>query len=133
MTLYVDGGCSGNRSKSIGCRWMVSVVTDEYGRVVSEVTSAGGSNNIAELIAVRDALQAAVDASAESVTVYTDSKNNIAWVYGKKLGKRLNDRDRVVALKDEIARLRSSVNLLLVWVPREKNVAGHYIERRYSL
>jgi len=112
---------------------MVSVVTNDQGVVLMETHTTGGSSNIAELIAVREALTWCARQQIPDVRVFTDSRNNFAWTYGKKLGKKLNDRDRVVALRREIDELRQRVNLALVWIGRDQNLAGHYIERTYHL
>lgn len=133
MLLYVDGGCSGNDQKEIARRRMVAVVTDDTGQVLSERQEPGGSNNIAELVAVHDALAWCVEHGVDQVEVFTDSHNNESWVFGKKFGKKLNDRERVVTLRQAIDRFRQSVTVTLTWVPREKNLAGHYIEGRYGL
>lgn len=133
MVLYVDGGCSGNGQLDLAKRRMVAVVTDDQGGLLHEQTQAGGSNNIAELIAVRNALIWARDHANGPVEVRTDSKNNLSWVLGRKVGKRLNDRKAVESLRTEIGTLRLEVALRLVWVPREQNLAGHYIEAQYGL
>lgn len=133
MVLYVDGGCSGNGQRDIAVRTMVAVVTDDSGTVLSESEADGGSNNIAELMAVYDALTWAATNGLASVTIRTDSRNNFAWVLGRKLGKRLNDRERVMRLKEQIAIRMLQVRLSLVWVPRDQNLAGHYIERKWRL
>ena len=111
---------------------MVMVVTDAEGRVLSETKCAGGSNNIAELCAVRDALRWCVDHGVEAVEIRTDSRNSFSWIFGTKVGKQVNDRNAVFALKDEISQLRWDVRLTLVWVGREANLAGHYIEQKYQ-
>lgn len=134
MNFYVDGGCSGNGQRVFSARKMVMIVTDDDGIVVSENTDVGGSNNIAELRAVRDALALAARCDLARVTVFTDSRNNLSWCDARsKLGKKLNDRVAVVALRSEIASLRERVEMTLVWIPREENKAGHYIERKYCL
>ena len=51
--LYADGGCSGNDQPDLSKRKMVAVVSDEHGTVLIEKHEHGGSNNIAELIAVK--------------------------------------------------------------------------------
>ncbi len=130
MTLYIDGGCDGNQTTDIAARRMVSVVTDAAGVVLSEHYESGGSNNIAELIAARDALQIAVHAGQSAVQVFTDSRNNLAWIFGRKVGKHINDRPRVLALKSEIDFLRARLTFDLTWVPREQNIAGHYLDAR---
>lgn len=132
MQLYVDGGCEGNDQPDVSKRRMVMVVTDAEGRVLSEQTADGGSNNIAELYAVRNALQWCVDSGVTQVEVLTDSRNNLSWVNGSKVGKAINDRARVLMLRDDIGQLRTRVALTLLWISRETNKAGHYIEHVYG-
>jgi ribonuclease HI len=134
MVLYVDGGCSANGQLDLTKRRMVAIVTDDQGVVLSERHLSGGSNNIAELIAVRDALIWARDHDQPSqFEIRTDSRNNIAWVFSKKIGKKLNDRAAVEALRIEITQLRQRVDMRLEWIPRDENIAGHVIEKRYGL
>lgn len=131
--LYVDGGCSKNNQPDPSKRQMVAVVTDAIGGVISDYQAEGGSNNVAELMAVADALLHCVENQIREVEIRTDSRNNLAWVLGKRLGKNLNDKPTVQHLKDLITSYRTTVKLTLTWVPREKNLAGHYIESTYSL
>lgn len=131
--LYVDGGCSGNEQRDMTKRHMVRVVTDELGAVVSDIHRTGGSNNIAELAAIRDALVWCDKNGLREVEIRTDSRNNLAWVEGSKVGKQINDRPTVLALRHEIHLLRQSIQLRLVWVPRKDNKAGHHIEAEYLL
>lgn len=131
--LYIDGGCEGNSQPDMHKRRMVAVVTRADGSVVSEQRAEGGSNNIAELLAVRDALLWCQDSGIHDVQVFTDSKNNLAWVDGSKVGKSINDRVRVLALRSQIAFLRTDIHLALTWIPRASNKAGHYIEQEYAL
>lgn len=133
LVLYVDGGCSGNSQRDITKRTMVSVVTRKNGKVVVEKNSTGGSNNIAELLAVEEALRWCAINNIWDVEIRTDSRNNLAWVYGKKVGNKINDRERVLQIKERINTLRKDVMVNLVWVPRDANSAGHYIENKYSL
>ncbi len=133
MQLYVDGGCSGNDQLDLAKRKMVSVVTDSYGGLLKERIETGGSNNIAELLAVYDALEWCHAHKVLAVEVMTDSRNNLSWVFGKKVGKHINDRERVLSLKRDIELLRQTIALTLTWLPRDENLAGHYIESRYGL
>lgn len=133
LILYVDGGCSGNGQKDLTKRKMVSVVTRKNGKLLSELNMTGGSNNIAELIAVQDALRWCVWRDVKEVEIRTDSRNNLAWVNGTKVGKKINDREHVLNLKEAINTLREDVKLTLVWVPRDENRAGHYIENNYGV
>lgn len=133
MILYVDGGCSGNAQKDMTKRRMVSVVTDESGRVLIEKLEQGGSNNIAELLAVKEALVWAYVNKVAEVEILTDSRNNLAWVKGNSVGKGVNDRSAVMLLKNTIKVLRKDVRMKIIWIPRDKNLAGHYIENKYIL
>jgi ribonuclease HI len=129
-TLYVDGGCTGNRLPNIAARQMVMVVADDAGEVLSERHSTGGSNNIAELEAVCDALAWCVENGRTDVQILTDSRNNLAWVFGSKVGRKINDRPRVLSLLRAIDRYRHSIALTMAWVPREENLAGLYLDER---
>lgn len=131
--LYVDGGCSGNGQFDLSKRKMVSVVTDESGAVISEQSAAGGSNNIAELLAVELALAYCESRNISAVKILTDSRNNLAWTFGKKVGKKLNDRALVIETKRRIDSLMLGRNVQMAWIPREQNRAGHYIERTHGL
>ena len=112
---------------------MIAAVSDERGIILIDKHQEGGSNNIAELLAVKEALLWCVTNKVGDVEIRTDSKNNLAWVLGKKVGKKINDRDAVLALKTSIDACRSQFALSLKWIPREQNLAGHYIEQKYQL
>jgi ribonuclease HI len=130
--LYTDGGCSGNDQPDASKREMIAVVSDSNGNVLVEIQVHGGSNNIAELLAVKEALAWATEHGYEAIEIRTDSRNNLAWVAGR-IGKRLNDRGTVLDLYASINRLRERVQVDLVWIPRDVNLAGQYIEARYGL
>lgn len=112
---------------------MVAVATDDKGKVLVEKIQEGGSNNIAELLAVKEALMWCSVRGIKKVEIRTDSRNNLAWVYGKKVGKKINDREMVLNLKTIILALNKSVNFSLTWIPREYNLAGQYIENKFQL
>mgnify|MGYP001610763239 CR=1 FL=1 len=112
---------------------MVSVVVDGNMKLIIEKNQDGGSNNIAELIAVKEALLWCVNNEIKEVTIKTDSQNNLAWVYNKKVGKKINDRNTVLLLKNTIDVCLKTIKLNLILVPREQNLAGHYIEDKYNL
>ena len=131
--LYTDGGCAGNEQRDCSKRKMVAVVSNDQGHILVDKHQEGGSNNIAELLAVKEALLWCVANNVGNVEIRTDSRNNLAWVLGKKVGKKLKDRDAVLNLKAAIAACRSKVNLTLTWIPREQNLAGHYIQHKYQL
>jgi ribonuclease HI len=131
--LYTDGGCSGNEQLDLTKRKMVAVVSDETGAILVEKVQQGGSNNIAELLAVKEALVWAVTQKFHEVEIRTDSRNNLAWTFGKNVGKKINDRDAVLALKSVIDSCRNAVRVEMKWIPRNSNLAGKYIEQKYTL
>ena len=133
MTIYTDGGCSGNGQKDLSKRKMIAVATDDTGKVLIEKKQNGGSNNIAELLAVKEALMWCFNHNIKDVKIITDSKNTLSWVFKPKVGKKINDRDLVLNLKTAIYALTKDIKLKMEWLPREYNLAGHYIESRYQL
>ena len=130
--LYTDGGCSLNDQPDASKRQMIAVVSDSNGNVLMETEAHGGSNNIAELLAVKEALVWATEHGYDAIEIRTDSRNNLAWIAGR-IGTRLNDRDAVLALYESINRLRERVQVDLVWIPRAVNLAGQYVEAVYGL
>jgi ribonuclease HI len=133
LILYTDGGCSGNEQRDMNKRQMIACVSDQRGNILVEKKETGGSNNIAELLAVKEAVMYAIMHKHEDVEIRTDSKNNLAWVFGK-VGKKMNDRDAVLNLKTVIDTARASLKHFdLTWVPRDENRAGIYLEAKYSL
>lgn len=133
MILHTDGGCSGNGNPDMSKRKMIAVVSDEAGNILIEKHQEGGSNNIAELLAVKEALMWCFNNKIKKVEIITDSMNNMSWVLKDKVGKKLNDRATVLNLKTAIKALLQGIELKLTWKPREENQAGEYIESKYSL
>ena len=76
--LYTDGGCMGNEQRDCSKRNMVAVVSDERGHILVDKYQEGGSNNIAELLAVKEALLWCVAHKIDDVEIRTDSRNNLA-------------------------------------------------------
>ena len=127
MKLFTDGGCTNNQNE-VTKRQMRIVVADETGVVHVEKTMKGGSNNIGELWAVAEALLFARTTGIADLDIYTDSRNNLAWIEGR-VGNTLNDRQSVMNLLQAINNLRRHVKMTITWIPRKHNVAGLYIEQ----
>ncbi len=124
MRLYVDGGCSGNGGPSPQMRW---VVCTEDSDVVREGEHNGGSNNIAEYIAVSDALEYATEAGGSEVEILTDSKSNTSWWRRGPNSKM--DQELALEVYERIKVLRGHLDAKLTWVPRHQNLAGLILER----
>ncbi len=126
MKLFTDGRCN-NHEPDPAKRTIRAVVTDETGKKLVDKLLKGGSNNIAELWAVAEALKFAKECGITELDLHTDSRNNLAWIDGR-IGKNLNDRNAVLKLMLAINTFRQNVKLNLTWIPRKNNVAGVYIE-----
>src|SRR5581483_7073623 len=133
MNLYTDGGCTNNNQSDMKKRKMIIAVSDEDGTILLDKTKEGGSNNVAELWAIAECLALMQSCGQEEVTIHTDSQCAAAWVTKGRIGKHLNDRMTVIELLEAIRDLRFEVKTTIKWVPREHNLAGHYIERQYGL
>lgn len=133
-TFYIDGGCSNNSQKDISRRKMVSVVCDEAGNVIYDISNEGGSNNIAELIALQYVLLWATTHKLDDIKIITDSKNTIAWYNSTKINRKINDYARTSQIKKEIDLLEANIGKIEIeWRGREDNKAGHYIKNKYNL
>jgi len=132
IILHIDGGCSGNKQKNYHKRSIISVVTDINGNVLIEKTEKGGSNNIAEFIALKEAVKYCVNHKIKQVEIITDSQNNINWLKRLKK-KKQNNYELVAEIREEIVELSKFVDVDLIWKPREENIAGRYIENKYNL
>jgi ribonuclease HI len=132
MKIFTDGGCSNQIDPDHTKRVMRIVVTDENGTVLVDKTKTGGSNNVAELWAVTEALlyvkNCESPADQKIADVFTDSTNTLAWIDGR-VGDNINDKTAVSHLLTAVYRLRGKVKLKLTWIPRKQNVAGIYMER----
>jgi len=132
MKIFTDGGCKNQMDPDHENRLMRIVVADEKGTVLVDKTKTGGSNNVAELWAVTEALlyvnNCDIPADEKIANVFMDSTNNLAWIEGR-VGNNINDKTAVSHLLTAVYSLRKKVKLTLTWIPRKKNVAGIYMER----
>jgi ribonuclease HI len=127
--VFTDGGCSNNNQPEIVKRHMRAVVLAEWdGRILADIQQRGGSNNIAEFMAVEQALLWAKLYGCTQLEIRTDSRNNLAWTFGR-VGRGINDREAVMAIRRNIDSIREHVELKMVWLPRRLNAAGLYLER----
>ena len=139
LYTYTDGGCSGNNSPNYSERRMVWVVTNQHGDVlVEEREDMGGSSNIAEILAITSAVKYALENNHEAICITTDSRVSMSWINswlsGKtKVGKKLNDPERVMNLLKEIKKMSKEIAVFIRWRPRGENLAGQYIENKYTL
>jgi ribonuclease HI len=128
MKVYTYGGCTNNYQHDIQKREMYIVFTDDSGNVLVEKTRRSGSNNLAELWAIEEALLYARSCGIVELDLYSDSKTALSWLNGR-IGKKLNDRRAVLELLESINEVRQQhVRLTTNWVPRDHNLAAVYID-----
>jgi len=108
------------------------VVTDSAGRVLQQGHQQGGTNNIAEFLALRMALRYAVESSLREIRIVTDSRNNLAW-FKRNPGKSITDHAFVLGIKEDIEKLKTRLEIDLCWARREDNLAGQYLEHELGL
>ena len=136
---YTDGGCSGNANPNLKERKMIMTVADQHGDLIEMDFEEGGSNNIAEILAIRNAIKYAIQYDHEVICIKSDSMNSLRWLDSAlyspypKVGKNINDPERTLKLLAEIKELSKKIDLYIKWVPRDENLAGHIIEEHYGL
>jgi ribonuclease HI len=131
--LYTDGGCTNNNQTDVAKRVMsVAVVDDRGDELLVLNEECGGSNNIAEFLAVKEALTWVKQQGYKELQIRTDSKSNLSWAEGR-IGAKINDRERVWRTYNEIAALRREIKVELRWIPREHNSAGIFLDAMIPL
>ncbi len=118
---------------------MVSVVADAKGKIVDEIQNHGGSNSLAELIAVEHAIDYALAKRQKRVHIISDSMTAISQfnkdesARNPKTLRKMNDPEWYQAIKGRIDDLKRFIDVKIEWQSRENNLAGHYIEEKYGL
>ena len=138
--FHTDGGCRGNGQKNLDLRRMVAVVADKEGRVLIDKEDIGGSNNIAELWAVKECLAWCSIRRLSNILIETDSQVAYWWTVNsekkikQKAQDKMNDLARVLELREAITELKPLVApFQMKVISREQNLAGHFIEDKYGL
>ncbi|TAK23219.1 MAG: NUDIX domain-containing protein [Chloroflexota bacterium] len=120
--LFTDGGSIGNGSASQRAR--MAVFDDALGSVVVDRDLGSLTNNEAEYRAISAALEYARDQALGSVEIRSDSQLCVNQVMGRWKVKEA----RLAPLVDTARRLLRANGGRIVWVRREENRAGHFIE-----
>lgn len=123
LTFYCDAGTKNNGQ--FGKQETIVVVTDNNGKILIEEQIGDKTNNEGELNGI---IKAAKIIPKESLLL-SDSDLAVKWTnieYGTKI-------DRLKSLIYDAIITTKKKNIRVEWIPREKNLAGHYIEEKYSL
>jgi ribonuclease HI len=124
--IYFDGGCKPNPGER-----EIAVVFDCGDPMLCHHDFAGyGTNNEAEFLGLLWALDLAAQAGFRDIHVCGDS----ALVVRGASGQGQIRAPHLLPYLAEFAALRKKfANIALEWVPRERNLAGTYLERRASI
>jgi ribonuclease HI len=114
LVAYVDGGSHGNPGRS-----GIGVVIESPGGEKTRISKSIGhqDNNVAEYVALLEALQHAITVKARSLRVYSDSQ----IVVKQMLGEYACRSPRLHALNWTCRKLASSVDFSIEYIPREHN------------
>ena len=128
LVAYVDGGSHGNPGPA-----GIGVVIEASGGETTRIAKWIGhqDNNVAEYVALLEALQHAVAVKARTLHVYSDSE-----VVVKQMTGEYNCRSpRLHSLNWTCRKLARSVDFSIAHVPRERNreandLANHAVKSR---
>lgn len=123
LTFYCDAGVKNNGQ--FGKQEAVIVVTNSEGKVLIEKQIGDKTNNEGELNCIIEAAKIA----PKGALVLSDSNLAVKLIkldWTTKIDRlKLPTYDAIVLLKKK--------EIKIEWISRDKNLAGHYIEEKYSL
>jgi len=118
LVAYVDGGCLGNPGPSgIG----IVINGDEGGPIHIAKWIGRQDNNVAEYVALMEALQCAVSMQARKLHVYSDSQVVVRQMTGEYTCRS----PRLYSLHWTCRKLARLLNFSISHVPRESNVEAN--------
>jgi ribonuclease HI len=123
LVAYVDGGSHGNPGPSgIGV-----IIEDPDGETVRIAKWIGHQdNNVAEYLALLEALQHAVAVNARTLHVYSDSE-----VIVKQMTGEYDCRSaRLYSLNWTCRKLARSVDFTIAYIPREQNRQANHLAHK---
>lgn len=123
---YVDAGTRANGTEK---QDSIAVVTDQGGLVLVEEHIGFMTNNEAEYTALNLCLLYLAQNRIKNVTILSDSRLIVEQVnmnWKVKSSHLLQYRDAAINMNKQVV-------AMLKWVPREYNMAGHYIEESYGI
>jgi ribonuclease HI len=122
--LYTDAGTWDNGTKRQ--RSVLAVWDSRTQAVVVDEDLPGTTNNEAEYAAIIAALELARGDRLRGVLIRSDSQLCVNQINGTWQIKE----ERLRPLRERAARLLKGIGGRIEWVPRERNYAGIYLEKR---
>ena len=126
VVLYTDAGTWDNgtsRQRSVLAVW-----DSRRQGIVAHEELPGTTNNEAEYAAIIAALELARHDGLTGVLIRSDSELCVKQIKGAYQVKE----ERLRPLRDRAARLLNDVRGRIEWVPRERNHAGIFLEKKYK-
>jgi ribonuclease HI len=120
LVAYVDGGSMGNPGPS-----GIGVVIDgcASGRIRIAKWIGHQDNNVAEYVALLEALQCALSLKAEALHVYSDSQVVVRQMSGEYTCRS----PRLYSLHWTCRKLARAMNFSISHVPRERNAEANHL------
>ncbi len=125
--LYTDGGSRHNGSAAQSAR--MAVYDDEKRAIVVEREIGALTNNEAEYRAIHAALEYAAGQGLGPVMIRSDSQLCVEQINGRWKVKEARLLPLVLTARQSLA-LNGGV---VEWVPRERNPAGHHLDRTTTI
>jgi ribonuclease HI len=120
LIAYVDGGSHGNPGPS-GIGVIIEGPEGETVRIAKWIGHQ--DNNVAEYLALLEALQHAIDVNARALRVYSDSQ-----VLVKQMTGEYNCRSpRLYSLNWTCRKLARSLDFSIAYIPRESNREANHL------
>ena len=118
LVAYIDGGSLGNPGPS-----GIGVVIDgsENGRIEIKKWIGHQDNNVAEYVALLEALQCALELSAGTLHVFSDSEVVVKQMRGEYICRN----PRLYSLHWICRKLARSLDFSISHIPRENNVEAN--------
>lgn len=121
--LYTDGGSLGNGRVDQQAR--MAVFDEARDAIVVDAQLGALTNNEAEYRAIEAALEFARQNGVGPVEIRSDSQLCVSQIKGEWKVKE----PRLLPLVQRCRAALASQGGTVVWVPRAKNMAGHFLER----
>ena len=118
LTAYIDGGSRGNPGSSgVG----VVIEGSESGRITIGKWIGRQDNNVAEYVALLEALQCALSLKARRLHVYSDSQVVVRQMTGQYRCRS----SRLYSLHWVCRKLSRSIDFTISYIPRENNAEAN--------
>lgn len=127
VEMYVDGASKGNHDKNLQNDSYICVIAPEIGITIME-SKKWLTNNEAEWEAFLEALKLSRTYKLNKVKIYSDSKLVVEQFNGNWQCKDEKMMGYYVASKS----FADFIEVELVWIPREKNLAGIKLEEAFA-